>query len=67
MPFIRKSLKAPHFVLQFFVLISFFNIFSKNFFLLEAKTAITSEVLIFFSLSANYWFPVDNDRNFPPV
>ena len=44
MPVIRNSLKAAHFVSQFFVLISFF----KNFSLIEAKTAITSEVLMFF-------------------
>ena len=43
MPFIRKSLQAAHFVSQFSVLISFLRIF-----LIEAKTAITSEVLIFF-------------------
>ena len=40
---LEESLQAAHFVSQFFVLISFLRIF-----LIEAKTAITSEVLIFF-------------------
>ena len=68
MPVIRKSLKAALFVSHFFELISFFNIFFfKNFFLIEAKPQLHQRYSYFFSLSANYWFPVDNERNFPPV